>query len=230
MKYLKLSLLSVSLAALMLGCGTESDEDPLVPEIVSIEIDGSDQNGSIHSIFIDGDTTQLTGIISYSDGTSSTADFQLDWESNDSNVITVSGLGVVTAVANQGTAAISASYRDKIFTIIDKNITIIPLTELNISTDSALLTITKEGTNLFHGDTNDSGPHQLYANGLFSDGNITSSAITSHIDWSSSDTNVSLVSGTGLLTLLFDKNASVDINISVYNEVNATLDLNVTVP
>jgi hypothetical protein len=31
-----------------------------------------------------------------------------------------------------------------------------------------------------------------------------------------------------LLTLIFDKNASADINVSVYNEVNATLELNVT--
>ena len=124
MTYLKLSLLSISLAALMLGCGTESDEPPLVPDITSIEIDGSEQNGSIHSIIIDIDEQQLNATVSYDDNTSSNATYQLAWESNDTQAVTVFN-GLLLPTANAGSAAISASYWDKIFTTADKNITII---------------------------------------------------------------------------------------------------------
>ncbi len=230
MKYLKLSLLSVSLAALMLGCGTESDEPPLVPEVVSIEIDGP-QNDSIHSIFIDGDTTQLTGIVTYSDGTDSSATYELDWESNDTDVISVSRLGVITAVANQGTAAVSASYRDNIYTTFDKNITIVSLTDVNISTEATNLNITYDDTNSSQAavDINTTGSYLLQVNGTFEDSE-TIMAISSHRAWTSSNTTVATVDLIGLMTIysLADQNGTADINISIYDEVNATLELNVS--
>ena len=128
MNYLKLTLLSFSLAALVLGCGTESDEDPLVPEIVSIEIDGIDKNATIRSLE---DELQLSATITYSDGTSASATSQLKWDSNDSSFSVPNGL--VIAAAHYGSAAISASYRDKLFTTVDKNITILPLIDINIT-------------------------------------------------------------------------------------------------
>ena len=211
MTYLKLSLLSVSLAALMLGCGTESDEDPLVPEIESIIIEGTD---SIHSFAIAQDQLQLLARVTYTDGSSSVASSELDWESNDTNVVYVHN-GIIAARANHGTAAITATYRGKLSTEHAHNVTIEPLIDINITSGSPLLTISKQSAILYKGDTNDSGPHQLYVYGTFGDGNITANPITNNILWNSSDTNVSLVSTSGLLTLIFDKNAC---TISIQNK------------
>ena len=224
MKSLHLSLLSFSLAALLLGCSQESSEDPLIPEVRAISIEGTNE---IHAIAIDSDQLQLTGRISYSDGTDSTTSAELKWESNDTSVIYVHN-GLLEAKRNSGTVAISASYRDKLFTKTKHNVTIVRLKEINITTDSSTLAITKLNTKLYHGDANDSGPHQLKIYGTFSDGNTTSTSIASNTQWISSDTNVSTIDHAGLLTLRFDKNASSNINVSVYNEVNATLELNVT--
>ncbi len=217
MTYLKLSLLSVSLAALMLGCGTESDEPPLVPEIDSIEIEGPD---SIHSIFIDGDEIQLTGTVIYSDPDyqPATVDSELDWESNDTTVITVNRLGIIKAVANGGTAAISASYRDKLYTE-DNESKIIEIDALET------VAISYNHHNLTQLDINTTGEHDLNANGLFKS-NDAISAISSHIVWTSSNISVATVNSlSGTLNVL--ATGSTDINVSVYNEINTTLKLDV---
>ncbi len=221
MKYLQLSLLSFVLAAFMLGCGTESDEDPLVPEIVSIEIDGTDTNSPIRSLE---DELQLRVTVTYSDGTDSSADTQLDWESNDTTVVIVLN-GLVTAVANHGTAAISASFRDRLFTTIDKNITIVPLTDINITSLEDPIVDINYSSDPIHADINVSGIYLLTAIGTFEDGesNVT---ITRDMNWTSSDTNVStVVFGTGELNVLLDGHT--DINLSVYNEINTTLSIDV---
>ena len=225
MTYLKLSLLSFSLAALMLGCSQESnDEDPLVPEIKSITIEGTDK---IHALAISADTLQLIGRITYTDETSSTTYNELDWDSNDSSVISVHN-GLLEAHSNHGTVAISATYRDKIFSSTH-TVSITPVTELNITSTSTLLTITNTGPGTYTADTNDSGPHQIDTYGIYDDGNVTSK-ITSNITWISSDTNVSSITNLGALTLIFDANATSDLNVSFFQEVNATVELNVTVP
>ncbi len=224
MKYLQHTLLSLSLAAFMLGCGTESDEPPLVPEIVSISIDDTNTTSLIHSL---DETIQLTTTVLYSDGTSNSATYQLDWESNDTSVIAVEN-GLVTAVANHGTAAISASYRDKLFTTVDKNVTIIPLVDINITSTSADLNITYSDGNASV-DINTSGSYILQANGTFED-NETVLAISRSVLWTSSNATVATIDIEGLMTVLplADQNGTADINVSVYNEVNATLELNVS--
>ncbi len=224
MTYLKYSLLSISLAALMIGCGTESDEPPLVPEIVSISIDGANTTTPIHSLEQE---VQLNTTVLYSDGTSGSATYQLDWESNDTSVIVVSN-GLVSAVANHGTAAISASYRDTLFTTADKNITIVPLIDVNITSASSDLNISYADGNASV-DINTTGSYTLQANGTFED-NETLFAISSNIAWISSNTTVTTIDSTGLMTILplADQNATADINVSIYNEVNATLELNVS--
>ena len=171
MTYLKLSLLSFTLAAFMVGCSTESDEAPLVPEIVSIEIDGTDTNSTVRSLE---DELQLRATVTYSDETDSSVDTQLDWESNDTTVIVVHN-GLVTAVANHGTAAISTSYRDKLFTTVDKNITIIPLTDINITSIEDPTVDINYTTDPMHADINVSGIYKLTAIGTFENGdsNIT---------------------------------------------------------
>lgn len=221
MTYLKLSLLSFSLAAFLVGCGTESDEAPLVPEIVSIEIDGTDTNSSVRSLE---DELQLIATIIYSDGTDSTATSQLDWESNDTTLITVSN-GLVTAVANYGTAAISASYRDKLFTTVDKNITIIPLIDVNITSVEDPIVDINYTADPMHADINVSGTYKLSAIGTFEDGesNVT---ITSDINWTSSNTTIATIDiSTGDLNVLADGHT--DINLSIYNEINTSLLIDV---
>ena len=227
MTYLKLSLLSFSLAALMLGCGTESDEPPLVPEIISIEIDGTETNDTIHSLIIEGDLDQLTATVLYSDDTNASADSQLSWESNDTSIIVVHN-GVLIPVANNGTVAISASFRDKLFTTVDKYITIIPLKEVNITSEDINITYDVDGNASL--ETNTTGSYTFLANGTFED-NATITAISSNSIWTSSNTTVAYIDFLGLLTIsVIDQNGTADINVSVHNEINASMELNVTAP
>ena len=213
MTYLKLSLLSFSLAAFMFGCSQDSsDSDPLVPEIESISIEGT---SAIHSITISSDNSQLLGLITYTDGTTSTTYNELDWESNTSNVYVHNGL--LEANANSGDAIISSSYRDKIFNKDNYTVRIIALKDVNISSTS--LNITAPSI-----DINTSGDYPLVANGTFTDNNVTTN-ISSHIIWTSSNTTVATINYLGVLSV--EQNGTADINISVYNEKNASLKVNV---
>lgn len=228
MTYLKLSLLSFTLAAFMVGCSTESDEAPLVPEIVSIEIDGTDINSTIHSIVIDEDQDQLYATVLYDDNTSSTVTSQLDWDSNDSDVVSVHN-GLLTPTANGGAATISASYRDKLFTTVDKNVTIIALTDTNITSEQDInITIDDTNTSLYHLDMNTTGEYTFQANGTFED-NKTTLAISSNITWMSSNTSVATVElTTGIVNVI--ATGTTDINVSVFSDINKTLrmDVNIT--
>lgn len=228
MKHLQLSLLSFSLAALMTGCGTESDQPPLTPEIVSIEIDGTDVNNSIHAIIIDEDLLQkqLSATVVYDDNTSADATEQLDWDSNDTALTVLNGL--LTPAANGGAALISASYRGKLFTTKDKNVTIVPLTDINITSQDINLTADDTNSTLYHLDTNTTGSYTLQAYGTFKDNNFTTEPISSHITWTSSNTTVATVDTAGLLTI--KSTGFSDINASVYQDINSTLELNVTIP
>lgn len=220
MKYLKYSLLSLSLAALMVGCGTESNEPPLVPGIVSISIDDTNTTTSIRSL---AQEIQLYATVLYTDGTSNTATYQLDWESNDTSVVVVNN-GLISAVANHGSAAISASYRDKLFTTVDKNITIIPLIDVNITSPSSDLNISYADGNASV-DINTTGSYALQANGTFED-NETVLAIGKSVLWTSSNATVATIDLEGLMTI--DQNGTADINLSIYNEINTTLEVNVS--
>ncbi len=224
---LKHSLSTLILAALLVGCGGTSDSDPLIPEIASIEVDGTDVNSSVHAIIIDTDPSQLTATVTYDDNTSSYATYQLDWESNDTSVMTVLN-GLLTPAANSGTAAISASYRDRLFTTTDKNVTIIPLTDINITCEQDINVTADTNTTLYHADFNTAGDYTLQANGVFED-NMTVSAISSNIKWISSNTSVATVAETtGIITII--ANGTADINVSVLNDINNTLliDVNIT--
>ena len=221
MKHLKHSLLSLSLAALMIGCGTESNEPPLVPGIVSISIDDTNTTTLIRSLEQE---IQLYATVLYTDGTSDSATYQLDWESNDTTVVIVNN-GLISAVANHGSAAISASYRDKLFTTVDKNITIVPLTDVNITSVEDPIVDINYTADPMHADINVSGIYKLSAIGTFEDGesNVT---ITSDINWTSSNTTIATIDiSTGDLNVLADGHT--DINLSIYNEINTSLLIDV---
>lgn len=219
------SLLTLSLAAIMLGCGTGSDSDPLVPEVLSIEIEDANVTTMLHSLKLDTDEDQFVVIVTYDDNTSSTATYQLDWDSNDTAVVDVQN-GLVVPTANQGSAEISASYRDELFTPESKTVEIIPLHDINVSSED--LNITYDDTNASRAalDINVTGAYPLQANGTFED-NATIATISSNIIWTSSNTSVATVDSAGLLTVL--ATGITDINTSVYNEINSTLELNVTI-
>jgi len=221
MTYLKLSLLSFSLAALMLGCSQESnDEDPLVPEIKSITIEGTDK---IHALAISADTLQLIGRITYTDETSSTTYNELDWDSNDSSVISVHN-GLLEAHSNHGTVAISATYRDKIFSSTH-SVSIIPITEVNITSTNLTIDYTSDHNRT---DAKTNSTYQLEANGVFSDMNQTLN-ISSNIIWTSSNITIASVGSTGSIsTLSIEGNST--IKVSLFNDINSTIELNVTNP
>ncbi|WP_345975477.1 Ig-like domain-containing protein [Sulfurimonas sp. HSL3-7] len=222
---LQYALLTLSLAGIMTGCGTTSDSDPLVPEIASIEIDGTDTDSSIHAIVLPDDENQLSATVFYDDNSSSSnVTYQLDWDSNDTTVMEVQN-GLLTPTANRGTAAISASFRNKLFTTIDKKVTIIPLNDINITSEDINITYAtdKNSANVYTGSS-----YTLKANGTFDDNQTTVDPISSNIQWSSSNTTIATIDSTGLLTVQSTAGI-VDINVSVYDEINSTLELNVTV-
>lgn len=212
----------------MMGCGTTSDRDPLVPEITAIEIDGTDVNNSIHSIILPDDQNQLSATVFYDDNSSSNATYQLDWDSNDTAVMNVYN-GLLTPAANRGAATISASYRDKFFTTIDKNVTIIPLTDINITSEQDInISADDANSSLYHLDINTTGEYTLQSYGTFEDGNYTGEPISSNINWTSSNTSVATVGDTtGIITILATGTA--DINLSVFNDINKTLLIDVNI-
>ena len=223
MKHLHLTLLSFSLAALMLGCSndTNSDDAPLVPEITAITIEGTT---SVHSIPIDNvDQLQLIGRISYSDDTNSTTYNELDWESNDTTVMQVHN-GLLSPQANSGSATITASYRDKLYSENHHVVTIIPLADINLTSETLKITYAPDKNST---DANTSSTYTLILNGNYGDGN-SSTDISTNVLWNSSNTSVATILSTGELTTI-DAGES-NITVSLFNELNTTLELNVTAP
>ena len=230
-------LLSSSIFALILGCQSSDDKPPLVPEVEAIQIIGYDTTTSLYALTDTSEdtngasrTVKLLASIIYSDGRSATTANELDWESNNSRIVAVSN-GLCTALANHGSAKISASYRETLYTKSDESkvITIIPLTDVNISEKNSVLTINYDKNGTGRVDINDSGPYELSTNGHFED-NLSITDISSNIIWSSSNTTIATVSSSGTLNVALDKNATVIIKTSIFNEVNATLELNITAP
>jgi len=228
MRYLPQLLIATALTLLNLGCSSDSNDSPLVPEIISIAIVDANETLQIHAlplIDINGDTLdleqrQLLVTISYTEGPDTTDANELDWESNDTSVITVHN-GLLTAVANHGAALISASYRDILYTTQSKRIEIIPLTETNITSDTIFIENNSS-------DVNTSSSYTLFVNGTFED-NKTSLKISSNAAWSSSNTTVAIVDFlNGTVTTLDEGNSTIEV--SVYDEINSSLELNVTIP
>ena len=230
MTYLKLSLLSFSLAAFMFGCSQDSsNSDPLVPEIESITIEGTH---TIHSVAIASDDLQLIGRINYTDNTSSITYVELDWESNDTSVVLVHN-GLLAATGNGGVANISASYRNKVYTIEKHLITIVAISDINITSNN--LNITYDDTNASKAAADLNNSHsskswQLTINGTFTDKNTTT--ISSNIGWTSSNATIASVDGGNFLYYKIepDINTIIEINASVFTDIKAVLDLNISVP
>ena len=220
MKSLSLTILSFSLAALLIGCSQESDGTALIPEIESIMIEGTDK---VHAIPISNEDLQLVGMITYSDSTPpQTATHELDWESNDTKIIDVVN-GLLVPIANSGTVAITAKYRDRIFSN-SHTVSIIPITDVNITSTNLTIDYTTDNNRT---DAKTSSSYQVAANGVYTDMNQTLN-ISSHIIWTSSNLTIASIGPTGSITTLGEGNST--IKVSVFGDINSTIELNVTRP
>jgi hypothetical protein len=199
---------------LLAACGGDTADGPIVKDIVSIDIVNANLSGDLYAA---GEGTQLSCTVTYTDETTSDVTDDITWESNDTTVATVER-GLVQGAANTGSVAITASFQH--FNTRDaKVLSIIPLAELNITSDD--ITIADN-----HAEVNTTGTFNLKADGTFADDRILD--ITDYVQWTSSNTTVATVAVTGMLTALAE--GSTDINASLY-DINATplqIDVNLT--
>ena len=129
-------------------------------------------------------TGQLAASGTYSDGTSADVTANVQWDSSDPAIATVSLTGQVTAVA-PGTATITG--------ILDGQSATLSVTVTNATINAGGLTITVPPMTLAAGQTG-----QLAANGSYSDG--SSVDVTASVSWVSSDPAVATVDASGLVT------------------------------
>ena len=233
MKRLIPYLLSIPLSLLLLSCGTESDEPPLVPEIVSIEIQGTDTVTNVYAPISSTFTQeQLTLQVNYSNEETVTVTDDLKWLAKSDSQISEDILvvnGLIFAINNQGDANVSSSFREKIYTTVDKRVHIIPLKEITtikVAADSNE-TLIKPSTSI---DLNVSTGEsiKLEANGMFEDDeNITN--IDKQIVWTIPSNDIATINAvTGQLNVL--KEGTLDVNVSIYSEIKAQVTLNINIP
>ena len=139
---------------------------------------------STKSGFTIGETETLSIIGSYSDGSSQTVDSGIIWTSSNSNVATITNLGLVTAVS-AGSTLISAKVNNlstaKGFIIKNPELQSIAIVPSNYNLDKGLTkTIIVTGT---------------YSDGSFAD-------LSSGVSWVSADTNIATITNSGLVTAI----------------------------
>jgi hypothetical protein len=127
---------------------------------------------------------------------SNASDKSLNWSSSDTSMATVNSNGLVTA-HNAGIVTVTASTQDGAYTdecvvtVVSKEI--IPVSGVNISTDSVTLTTVGEKKTL----------------------NVTvlpSNATNQNLSWSSNNTSVATVNGNGQVTAIAAGNASIIVS------------------
>ncbi len=232
MKFSTLTLLPISLSLFFLGCGTESNEPPLVPEILKIEINDYNTTANAYALYVENEIpkTEMHINVFYSDDTEATATEDLDWVSLDGSDISQDILvtnGEITAFRNHGDANVTATFREK-FKTPARHVHIIPLTKIlsvTAQTDANTSELTPSTELNISVPTGES--IKMLADGQFEDEkNITT--INQSIIWTSSNYDVATINSiTGQMNVI--KTGAVDINVSVYNEVNATVTLNITI-
>ena len=223
MNYLNPPLLSLALTFLFLGCGTESDKPPLVPDIASISIQDYATVGYLRSV---GQQLDLDGTVLYTDGTSSNTADELNWESNDTSIISVNN-GHLTANANHGSVSISITYRGKLTSESNESkiVEIVPIEDVNISSAGDPALDIDYSVIPAHAEVNTTGIYPLKAMGTFKD-DSNSYDITNNVIWGSGNVTVATVGiNTGEITIL--ASGHTDINISLFNEVNSSLSIDV---
>ncbi|MGB0895458.1 MAG: beta strand repeat-containing protein [Parashewanella sp.] len=129
-----------------------------------------------------GNTVQMTASGTFSDGSNRNLNSETNWISSNTNIVTVSNSGLVTAV-NVGQTTIRASFGG-LSTI--RNVTVTPavLTSIQVSPNSPITVI-------------DGLTQQLTATGTYSDS--TTMDISGSVNWNSSATNIATVTTAGLV-------------------------------
>ena len=127
-----------------------------------------------------GQTSQLSATVTYSDNTTKDVTSSATWTSSSSSIATVSSQGLFTAVSS-GNVSISAAYAGATATA---NYSVVNLQTISISPVGYILL---PGASV-----------QLAATGNYSDG--STSDLTGKVNWSSSETSVATISSTGDVT------------------------------
>ena len=143
---------------------------------ITIKLPASD------SSLLVGSSLQLTAIGTYSDGSTENISSKVNWDSDFTQIATVSSAGLVTGIS-AGTAYINAWVPGTVGTA-------------TITVNSKLISITaatSDPSNLVVGST-----RQFTANGRFADGELKS--ISSLVTWVSSNTSVAIVNSAGVVT------------------------------
>ena len=97
-----LTLLSLSVIALLSGCGGSSGPKLIAKSVTSMAVTPANPSIAV------GATQQLTATASYSDGSTANVTTSVTWTSSAASVATVNSGGMVTAVA-AGSATVTAS-------------------------------------------------------------------------------------------------------------------------
>ncbi|MDC8856113.1 Ig-like domain-containing protein, partial [Shewanella algae] len=166
-----------------------------------------------------GQTQQLTATATFSDTTSSDITSSVTWGSVDTAKVTVSSIGLLSAI-EEGSTTLTATKDGITSNTVDVNVSAAIITAIQV---------TPSPVNVAKGQT-----QQLTAMATYSDG--TSSDITNSVTWAPVDTTTATVTSAGLLsgvevgsTALIARKDGVDSN-TVNVDVTAAVitDINVT--
>jgi len=226
-----LHLFSISLALLMFGCGTESTEAPLVPEILSISIVEANATTPAYALYASTiPRAQLNVNVIYSDKTETLVTEDLNWVAKSgleisSDLVVVNGL--VFVARNRGDVNVTASFRKKFITK-NARVHVIPLStisHISAVADSNQVDINNSSEGNITVPTGES--IKLEASGIFADGK-TITNINEQINWILSDYTIATINpATGQLNVL--KEGLLDVNVSIFSEINASVKLNIII-
>jgi hypothetical protein len=198
-------VIMTAVACLLTGaCGKSSVTTPTTPSgptVLSVTITGTSSLTTV------GQTAQLVATANMSDGTTVIVTAQATWRSDNANVVTVSGGGVVTAVST-GEATVTATYQGNSGTL-----------RVRVDLTPTLVSITVTGTSNL---TTVGQIAQLVATANMSDGGTT--VVTGQAAWQSDTAGVATVSPAGVVTAVGSGDATIT---ATYQGKLGTLRVNV---
>ena len=216
MKRISLSVIMAGLI-MLLGCGgggtgsnSGSSNPPVNPSTPSATLTSLQVTPASDSL-APGATQQLTATGHYSDATSKDLTSSVQWSSSDSNVASVSGAGMATAVAFG------------VVTVTAQSGSLQASATLNVSSAGANLTaisISPTGVSVPIHTT-----QQFSATGSYSDG--SSRDLTALVTWSSSSTSAATIDVNGLLTGVAAGSTSISATLG---SVTKSTTVTITVP
>ncbi|MFQ2056476.1 beta strand repeat-containing protein [Aeromonas veronii] len=156
-----------------------------------------------------GNSQLLTAIGTYSDGTAHDITQEVEWDSTDASIVTVTLAGLATGVS-VGNAAITASQNGIISNVVSMAVTTAVLTEIQVTPST--ISVAKGNS------------QSLTAIGTYSDG--TAHDITQEVAWDSVDNSVVTVTADGVATGITI--GATTVNASQGNIGSNTVNITVT--